>query len=245
MAPLWQVSGPSIGPSLGLSLGLSLGPSRGSADPAGSAGLPRSCASSPCARSQARGTYHAPLMTGESTFDPYAAPRADLETGAPRVAVLASPWRRLAAYVVNQMALGAALLAGFMFIEFTGDVSFENGPDAFIDWLSQDPRLLGRFSAPLLLLVAVQLVLLARSSTTLGKALFGLRIVRRDGRRAALWRLVLLRFLTLAIGAALVDSVTVIGGSLVFWLVDPLMVFTRHHRTLHDRIADTIVIRTR
>jgi len=184
-------------------------------------------------------------MTGDSTFDPYAAPRADVETGAPRVAVLASPGRRLAAYVVNQLAIGAALVAGFLLLDSQGGVSLANGPDAFITGLTENPRLLGQFSAPALLLVLVQLVLLARSSTTLGKALFGLRIVRRDGRRAALWRLVLLRFLFLAIAAALVDSVTVIGGSLVFWFVDPLMVFTRNHRTLHDRIADTIVVRTR
>ena len=185
-------------------------------------------------------------MADDPSLDPYAAPRADLDTDARPVAVLATPWRRLAASIVNQMLIGASLVAGgFAVAKNGGALSLDNGPEAFVEALLDDPRALGQFMAFALILMIVQLVLLWRSSTTIGKALFGLRIVRRDGRRAALWRLVLLRFLAILVAATLIDEVTLIGGTVLLWLVDPLMIFTRHHRTLRDRIADTIVVRTR
>jgi uncharacterized RDD family membrane protein YckC len=186
-------------------------------------------------------------MAADPSLEPYAAPRADLATDARPIAVLATPWRRLAASIVNQMLIGASLVAGGAVVasRSDGSLSLDNGPDAFVEALLSDPRALGQFLAFALMLMIVQLVLLWRSSTTIGKALFGLRIVRCDGRRAALWRLVLLRFLAILVAATLIDEVTLIGGTVLLWLVDPLMIFTRHHRTLRDRIADTIVVRTR
>lgn len=80
------------------------------------------------------------------------------------------------------------------------------------------------------------LILLARFGQTVGKRLLGLRIVRSDGRRAGLFHLLLWRYAV----PAVVTVVPVIG---VFYvLADAGMLLSPTRRTLHDLIADTIVI---
>ncbi len=88
-----------------------------------------------------------------------------------------------------------------------------------------------------LVVLAIDLTLLARNGQTIGKKLLGIKVVRVDGSRVSLFRVFFLRyvcntFLTLI----------PIAGSL-YSLVDSLMIFSESRRTVHDRIADTIVIR--
>jgi uncharacterized RDD family membrane protein YckC len=81
--------------------------------------------------------------------------------------------------------------------------------------------------------------LLAARGQTLGKWLLGIRIVRGHGEPATFGRLLGLRYAPLfAIGA-----VPMVGQ--LFGLADALFIFAADRRCLHDRIADTIVIRTR
>lgn len=88
----------------------------------------------------------------------------------------------------------------------------------------------------LLLLSLLNLVWLHRHGQTVGKRLLGLRIVRANGERAGLVRLVFLRYL-LPIAFGFVPWV---GG--LFGAMDSLMIFTHDRRTIHDQMADTIVI---
>jgi uncharacterized RDD family membrane protein YckC len=81
--------------------------------------------------------------------------------------------------------------------------------------------------------------LLATRGQTVGKWCFGMRIVRSDGSRASLRRLLLLRWLP----TCLVAWLPGIGEWM--WLVDPLFVFGRSRQCLHDFVADTVVVRTR
>jgi uncharacterized RDD family membrane protein YckC len=86
------------------------------------------------------------------------------------------------------------------------------------------------------LVLVVDLVLLARYGQTIGKRIVGIRIVRTNGERASLGRLFVLRTL-LPTGIGLVPIVGFLFGA-----ADTLAIFSTDRRTLHDRIADTIVI---
>lgn len=71
---------------------------------------------------------------------------------------------------------------------------------------------------------------------TFGKRVMGIRVVRGDGSRVSFGRFVLLRWLPLAIA----NVVPVIG--FVCSLLDPLLIFRRSCKCLHDDIADTQVV---
>jgi uncharacterized RDD family membrane protein YckC len=88
----------------------------------------------------------------------------------------------------------------------------------------------------LALYFVVNLVLLSRHGQTFGKRVFGIRIVRTDGTRATLARIFWLR----AVVPGLVAAIPLVGS--VFELADMLTIFGAERRTIHDRIADTIVI---
>lgn len=79
--------------------------------------------------------------------------------------------------------------------------------------------------------------LLATQGQTIGKRLLGLRIVRPDGERASLARLLGARY-----GIGYVISLVPIAGGL-YGLIDALLIFRESHQCLHDNIADTIVVK--
>jgi uncharacterized RDD family membrane protein YckC len=185
-------------------------------------------------------------MSQSEPHDPYAPPRAEVEgvvSAAPRpVARLAHPLRRLVAVLLDGFLLVPVLLFGVLAVELFAPLE-QPLLEAFE---SEEPPLdaLLAFLAPFVVYGAVNLVLLHRRGATLGKLALSLRILRRDGRRAELWRIVVLRYVVLAVAAALLDELVLGLGMLLSNVVDPLFIFSRHHRTLHDRLADTIVVRT-
>lgn len=82
--------------------------------------------------------------------------------------------------------------------------------------------------------VVVQVVLLHRRGQTIGKRLAGIRIVRADGSRAGLGRLLGLRSFV----PGLIGAIPLVGP--LFGLANPLV--GQEKRCLHDLIADTIVV---
>jgi len=78
--------------------------------------------------------------------------------------------------------------------------------------------------------------LLARRGQTIGKVLLGLRILRSNGERASLARLLGLRYF---LGGA-IQAVPVVG--MLYALVDSLLIFRESRQCLHDNIADTVVV---
>ncbi len=88
-----------------------------------------------------------------------------------------------------------------------------------------------------LILLAINLTLLARNGQTIGKKALGIKIVRVDGSPVTLFRSFFLRYVC----NSLLKVIPVVGS--FYTLADYLMIFGEARRTLHDRIADTIVIK--
>lgn len=139
-----------------------------------------------------------------------------------RVSPLAEPSARLAAVLVDVGLRLAYLLVVAVGAALSSPVVVRVGSHA--GWIA--------FVA----LFVIDLVLLARTGQTLGKRALGLRIVRGDGSRAPLGRLFWLR----SVAPAVLGSVPLVGW--LFGLIDTLAIFGADRRTLHDRMADTIVV---
>lgn len=77
--------------------------------------------------------------------------------------------------------------------------------------------------------------LLHSRGQTVGKALAGLRMVRSDGSRASLGRLLFRRELPIVIANAIPFGALLVG-------LESLQIFGKTRRCAHDRIADTIVL---
>lgn len=79
--------------------------------------------------------------------------------------------------------------------------------------------------------------LLHTQGQTVGKRVLGLRVVRSDGSRAGIGRLLFVRYLL----NAMFSIVPVIGS--FYALADCLLIFRASHKCLHDNLADTIVVK--
>lgn len=116
----------------------------------------------------------------------------------------------------------------------------------------------------MIVLCIVSLVMLARAGQTLGKAALRIKIVLRDGSRAGLVRLVVLRSLVpgLVVGTITLGIVhasrslelppylariplDTVVSTIVSLLLDDIRVLHPDRRAVHDLIAGTIVIRAR
>ena len=79
--------------------------------------------------------------------------------------------------------------------------------------------------------------LVATNGQSIGKRLVGIKVVRTDGSRASFARIFLLRNLI----NGLPNLLPYVG--LLYQLVDPLLIYQESRQCLHDKIADTIVVR--
>jgi uncharacterized RDD family membrane protein YckC len=88
-----------------------------------------------------------------------------------------------------------------------------------------------------LVVLAIDLALLARNGQTIGKKLLAIKVVRVDGSPVSLFRVFFLRYVCNTV----LTLIPLFGY--LYSLVDSLMIFSESRRTVHDRIADTIVIK--
>ena len=88
---------------------------------------------------------------------------------------------------------------------------------------------------PLFLLI--QAWPLVTRGQTIGKLLFKLRIVRTDGSKVDPLRMLGLRY---GVGAL---TGVVSGVSMIYGIIDGLLIFRESRQCLHDTIADTKVIK--
>jgi uncharacterized RDD family membrane protein YckC len=79
--------------------------------------------------------------------------------------------------------------------------------------------------------------LVATNGQSIGKRLVGIKVVRTDGSRASFARIFLLRNVV----NGLPNFLPYVG--LLYQLVDPLLIYQDSRQCLHDKIADTIVVR--
>ncbi len=163
-------------------------------------------------------------------LNPYAAPMARVEDISDDQLVLADRGIRLAAAIIDSLILfgGIAVLGIIAAI-------------ALPALGKNNPGLLAFFGITVLVLfivlIVINMVMLHRHGQTIAKRLFGIKIVRGDGSRCALSRIIFARWL----------PVTLLGAiPLVGWiasLTDSLMIFGETQRCLHDVFADTLVVK--
>lgn len=165
---------------------------------------------------------------GASSFNPYAPPAADVGHPIllPETLELAERLNRLGARFIDAVIFLAAVFIGVIPVLALGEDPANGAIAAAVIW----------FVSPLLALGVWNLLLLHRQGQSLGKRLAKVRIVRSNGERASLARLIVLRWLV----PALFSSVPYLG--IVFAFVNILFIFRDDRRCLHDHLADTIVI---
>jgi uncharacterized RDD family membrane protein YckC len=172
--------------------------------------------------------------------NPYQAPEAAVEYALPPGEFeLAERGTRLLAIIVEFLILAGLIVVCFFIIVILGGLglSLFRGLNSSSDYVYL--VILG-----IILLIAcpigyaiLNIYLLYKNGQTVGKYFFGIKIVRTDGSRAGVWRILLLRWFVMW----LIKSIPVIGF-IITWL-DPLLIFRESHKCLHDDIADTIVIK--
>jgi uncharacterized RDD family membrane protein YckC len=91
-----------------------------------------------------------------------------------------------------------------------------------------------------LILIAINCVLLYLNGQTIGKRLVSIKIVRFDGSRAGLSRLIFLRGLAFWIFNGIAKGI--VGLLNVLFIFQPESRYCLHKRCLHDLVADTTVI---
>jgi uncharacterized RDD family membrane protein YckC len=79
--------------------------------------------------------------------------------------------------------------------------------------------------------------LVNRNGQTIAKKILSIKVVRKDGSKAGVGRIFWLRNVV----NTLIAMVPLVGG--IYALVDALMIFGDPRQCIHDKIADTIVIR--
>jgi uncharacterized RDD family membrane protein YckC len=77
------------------------------------------------------------------------------------------------------------------------------------------------------------ILFVSRNGQSIGKKLLGIKVVRSDGSKASLGRIFLLRNVVN----------TLLGIIPLYGLVDALLIFGEARQCVHDKIADTIVIK--
>ncbi|RFU42660.1 RDD family protein [Actinomadura logoneensis] len=144
---------------------------------------------------------------------------------------LASPWRRLAAIIIDWVILG---IVGWLITLPFGQVVEVTGPngDQRISWHA------GSFVANLLvtiLTLAYFTILHGKFGQTVGKMALRTRVVRADGGGAISYGAALLRIVVMYV----LWAICCVGG-----IVDSVWLLGDHRRqTLHDKAAKTVVVR--
>jgi uncharacterized RDD family membrane protein YckC len=138
---------------------------------------------------------------------------------------LAAPARRIVAHLFDDMSVLLPLCLAL------SSLVMRDGALALVAFAAGSAVLAG--------LVAINLAMLGHHGQSIGKRLLGLRIVRMDGRRIGLARVVALRTL-LPCAASFVPF-----AGVPFVLANVALLFGPSRRTLHDRLAGSMVIRVR
>lgn len=186
-----------------------------------------------------------PLDPGppQPTLDPYASPLARLEAAGVSGGELpiASAGSRLVAKIVDNLLYAVAWVPFGVALVVAIQTSPELGPEEYLS----GPVVLASLLLSVILSLGIfglTVAMWVSAGQSPGKRLIGLRIVREDGAQADAMALVGRRWgiptlirLVLACG----------GANSLFDLVDALMIFSERGRTVHDRIAGTVVVDAR
>jgi uncharacterized RDD family membrane protein YckC len=169
-----------------------------------------------------------------NTPNAYAPPKAQVaDVDASGDMQLAGAGLRLLAYILDSVIIAAIvytplIVTGALGAAMTAAVQ-SNDPLAFYGALATG----GLFSAVgLVVWAVVTIILVSRNGQTIAKKLLGIKVVRADGSRASLGRIFWLRNFV----NALINIIP------FYFVIDSLFIFGDRRQTLHDKIADTIVV---
>jgi uncharacterized RDD family membrane protein YckC len=167
-------------------------------------------------------------MNNDQTDGRYAPPRARVED---LTAAAAAGEPVLAGRGVR---LGASLLDGLIVMGLLWGISLATPWNLF-----EETDLSGSLALGLIGVgcwFAVHGYLLMTRGQTVGKLLLKIRIVRADGSRASVGRLLGLRYFV----PTLINLIPFVGS--IFAIANALFIFRDSRQCLHDNLADTIVI---
>lgn len=176
---------------------------------------------------------------GAEMENPYAAPTAhvsDVVAGAQLE--LASRATRLGAFLLDNALMLGPLFVLLFYVGFT-TASKRLDQSKVVAGMSAMFAAVGLI---FIVLVIVNLVFLYNSGQTIGKRWLGIKIVRLDGSRCGLARIIFLRSLPLGFLGGVLNRVVPPLGYVVT-LADALFIFRDDRRCVHDLIADTQVVK--
>jgi uncharacterized RDD family membrane protein YckC len=165
-----------------------------------------------------------------SASNPYAPQRDDGRDLLPEEQELASRGLRLLAWFLDGVIVGLMVWVPALIVAAVTGV-FSQPSDQFDSSLLILP--LSLCALGFIAWAWITVLLVARFGQTMAKRLLEIRVVRSDGSQASLGRIFWLR--------------NVVNGLLgvipLYGLVDLLFIFGERRQTIHDLIADTIVVR--
>ncbi|MEZ5302194.1 MAG: RDD family protein [Verrucomicrobiales bacterium] len=175
-------------------------------------------------------------MTGDP--NPYAPPKAEAGTASteydPGGTELASRWLRLGGHLIDVLFLvGIAFGLTFLVAALSPDMVLSLDDDLF----GGDSRFYLLIGLVFAIYLGTNIPLWHYRGQSLGKLLLGMKIIRADGARAPLWRILFLRTFPILI----LGEIPLIGR--LISIVDAVLIFRDSRQCLHDDFADTIVIR--
>ena len=176
--------------------------------------------------------------------NPYAAPTARVSNVAvdEQQLELADRGARLGAVIIDSVLFVLiAMVMAFGFIAGAGSFSTIAGR------AGGQPSTVGIIAGciatiALIALIVINFIWLYQTGQTVAKRWLKIRIVRSDGSRCGLARIIFLRILPVAFVGGLLNLLAPALGYLVR-IVDALFIFRSDYRCLHDHIADTIVVK--
>lgn len=180
--------------------------------------------------------------------NPFASPMSDDAAAVSEMTAAGAPARRLTrlvASIVDSIIMSVAALPLMYFLElgwfdpvlFDPELAAEVSPWNGYSNPQQAVKTLMSVVVSLAVFLLLNGYFLHLDGQTLGKKLFGIKIVRKDGSRASLSRLFGVRLVPMWVAAQVPFL-----GQLVAGLIDPLLIFRKSRYCLHDDIADTAVV---
>lgn len=141
--------------------------------------------------------------------------------------------RRLAAFIIDRMLISIAIsiIAGLFGWPF--DWSYDwyfNSADGMPWWHIHHLHLVNNSMRELIFIIYYALMESSKYQGTLGKIAMGIRVVDKDGQRIDLPK-------------ALLRNLSKILSALIFGIGYIMIIFDERKQGLHDKIADTFVVR--
>lgn len=170
--------------------------------------------------------------TSPNQANPYAPPQAEVRDSASQEeAELAGRGERFGAAMLDGI-ISLVVVGGPLFFSFSWDAVNAGDFASAVNPIGAGIAVLAALA-----LIGVTIHLVNKNGQTIGKKVVGIKVVRSDYSRASLGRIWWMRNFVNAIPGL----IPYVGN--VYSLVDHCFIFNERRQCLHDKIADTIVVK--